>query len=451
MKRSVFLVTTVIAVAVNAVGSAGAAPVLQPISGPSPVPQGTSTCSPLSQPAGVHNQEFQPSLAVDPNTPQHIATAWVQDFDDAVVVGVSRDGGGTWSEVVPPGFMACANGPAGMHSARNPHVAIGKDGTVYAMADLASDTADTAVIISSSKDGGTTWATPPPLATAPGSGDASVGWTGVAVDPHRQGVAYALWDRAEGKDVASATVDFTTGTEYVAQSINGGADWSTPVAVGTPDDGRMWSGGTLLVQPNGTVLDIFSDCPNSQNGGCGLDTSLRLVRSTDGGQHWSLPVEVTPAPGAVNQVPDAALSADGSEVYAAWFDDWKLGYPHLARSVDGGQSFTPVSVPAPSPVSSLNVAVSPAGTLGLLSYDQRTGSDTDVWLTRSWDHGATFSELHVAGPMDTSSLSPVSSGLGEYQGLRAVPGGFDLGVALKRPCGLVCSDPTGIFFARVTD
>lgn len=451
MKRSVVMAAVAMAAVVNLTGAAASGPDLRPVSGPSPVPQGTSTCSPLSAPAGVHNYEFQPHMAVDPISPQHIAVAWVQDFDDAVVVGVSRDGGATWSEQVPPGFMACENGPSGMHSARNPHTAIDKDGTVYAMADLASDASDVAVVVATSPDGGTTWTTATPLASALGTDSESVGWTGLATDPRRAGVVYALWDRATGKDAGSATVDFTSGTEYVSRSIDGGRNWAKPVPIGPPDDGRMWSGGTLLVQPNGTLIDVFSDCPNSDGGGCGVDTVLRAVRSTDGGQHWGDAVDVSPARGAVNQVPDAALSADGSEVYVAWFDDWKVGYPHLARSLDGGASFTSRPLDVPSDVTNLNVAVSPAGTVGLLYYDQRNGNVTDVWLARSSDKGGSFAELHVAGPFDTAALSPAAPGLGEYQGLRGVPGGFDLAMALVQPCDVLCPDPTGIYFARVPD
>jgi hypothetical protein len=438
---------------------------LRPVSGLSPVPQGASLCSPLAAPAGVRNAEFQPSMAVDPTSAQHIAAAWVQDFDDAIVVGVSGDGGATWTERVPgwdgrdpsaqPGMMACEYGPAGTHSARNPHVAVDKDGTVYAMADLASDASDAAVVVSSSPDGGATWRPVQVLAQTSSRDSESVGWSGLAVDPHRAGVVYALWDQAEGRDIGSATVNFSTGTEYVAQSVDGGQHWSTPHSIGTPDMGRLWSGGTMLVQPNGTLLVVFSDCPNSDNGGCGLDTSLRLVRSSDGGSTWTPPVDVT-ARGPVNQVPDAALSADGSQVYVAWFDEWLRGFPQVARSVDGGLSFTSAAVPVPGPVTDLNVAVSPSGTVGLLYYDRRNNADdstaiTDVWLARSSDGGQTFSETHVAGPFDAGSQPPLAAGMGEYQGLRAVPGGFDLGMALANPCPLVCQDPSGIFFAHVPD
>src|SRR4051812_16128011 len=67
------------------------------VSGPSPVPQVGSLCSPLAGQVGRHNYEYQPSLAVSPGGAHRIAGAWAQDFDDAVVVGVSDDGGATWT------------------------------------------------------------------------------------------------------------------------------------------------------------------------------------------------------------------------------------------------------------------------------------------------------------------------------------------------------------------
>ena len=430
---------------------------LRVVSGPSPVPDVPSTCSPATRPAGVRNAEMQPSIAVDPVNARHIATAWVQDFDDAVVVGVSSDGGSTWTSVVPSwdgldpslrsGFMACENGSAGRNSAHNPHVSIGKDGTVYAIADLssASATGDISVAVTSSPDGGGSWTPIVDLASSTPSGTYAVGWTSVAADPRRAGVAYAMWDRVEGNDAGQLALDFTSGTEQLARTTDGGRSWHALPSIGTPDPGRMWSAGSLLVLPNGTGVDVFADCPVAPGGGCGSDTALRLVRSLDGGTHWSEPVDVAPR-GPVSKIIDAAVSADGANVYVAWFDGWQSGSPHVAVSHDGGP-FTTTSVPTPGVVTTLQVAVAADGTVGLLYDDERAGAGlTQAWLATSRDRGTTFSEALLRSPFPTHTGSLVDRGVGEYQGLRGTPGGFAAAITI------VSSDaanPSDIWFADV--
>ena len=480
---------TLAAVAVTAAPAAAAAPSpAATVSGPSPVPQTGSLCSPVAGPVGRHNYEYQPSLAISPGGGHRMAVAWAQDYDDAVVVAISDDGGATWRQSVPgwdgrdpsssTGFMACENGPTGRNSAHNPHIAVGKDGIVYAMADLLPAAGpQVEVILSSSADGGSTWRTRPLAhstecaATQPMDGSdcsaATVGWTAIAVDPKRSGVAYAAWDIAVG----DSTTGFTTGTEYVTSTTDGGLNWSKPVAIGPLVPNRGWSGGTLLVRPDGSVLDVFSDCPPVStvstliDDPCSSDSVVRLVTSFDGGQSWTTSVEVTPR-GALNRVADAALSPDGSEVYVAWFNGYREGLPFLSRSVNGGPFTTTAVTKVPGTVQTLNVTVATDGTVGLLYNDRRNADgdhlNTDAWLARSHDHGTTFAETHVAGPFDIAATSPAGvGGVGEYQGLRGVPDGFALAYTRINPTGvsdqpvmgyqsssLVNPNPSDIVFSR---
>jgi len=209
----------------------------------------------------------------------------------------------------------------------------------------------------------------------------------------------------------------------------------------------MWTGGTLLVLANGNLVDVFNDCPNSDGGGCGADTALRATSSTDGGEHWSDPIDMSPR-GAVNHVTDAAVTPDGSSLYVAWFEGWmSAGKPHLARSLDGGRTFTESTSIPTTAVTNLNVAVSPDGTVGLLYYEPVDGSSlTDVWMARSIDHGDSFTKVHVAGPFDTSTLSRVGQGVGESQGFRSANWGF-VGAITVATAGTPLDDnPTDVYF-----
>ena len=77
------------------------------------------------------------------------------------------------------------------------------------------------------------------------------------------------------------------------------------------------------------------------------------------------------------------------------------------------------------------VTIADDGTIGVLYYDMR--SDTpdpgtllvDAWLATSQD-GATWSERHVAGPIDLTLAPQVEGGLfvGDYHGLAHAGNGF---------------------------
>src|SRR5688572_26528263 len=79
------------------------------ISGATPLPP---TC--VTQPnelGGHRDDENDPQLAVNPRDAKHLAAAWTQDWADATVVGVTRDGGESWTKVIPPGSTHCNGAP----------------------------------------------------------------------------------------------------------------------------------------------------------------------------------------------------------------------------------------------------------------------------------------------------------------------------------------------------
>jgi hypothetical protein len=94
------------------------------------------------------------------------------------------------------------------------------------------------------------------------------------------------------------------------------------------------------------------------------------------------------------------------------------------------------------------VSIADDGTIGVLYYDMR--SDTpdpgsllvDAWLATSKD-GATWSERHVAGPIDLAFAPVVEGGLfvGDYHGLAHAGNGF---VALIAQANRDAGDRTDI-------
>src|SRR5205085_3592933 len=136
-----------------------------------------------------------------------------------IVAAASFDGGATWHAAPIPGLTACAGGP--VNRASDPWLSFGPDGRLYAVALVLDTTrerlgpdsfAASGMFVSTSSDGGLTWAPPQNLILE---------WDGplhdkqaLTADPTAPGVAYAIWDRYETHgDRVGAPAVFTRTTD----------------------------------------------------------------------------------------------------------------------------------------------------------------------------------------------------------------------------------------------
>ncbi len=131
-----------------------------------------------------------------------------------------------------------------------------------------------------------------------------------------------------------AWADKRTGTwdVYYARSTDGGASFSTPIAVVTDAKAAARGHPALAMSPDGQVHITWED----QRSG---DWDICYARSDDG-ETFSSPVQVNDDATDTDQArPALAVGRDGS-VHVAWQDsrsgDWDI---YTARSTDGGTSF----------------------------------------------------------------------------------------------------------------
>ena len=216
-----------------------------------------------------------------------------------------------------------------------------------------------------------------------------------------------------------------------------------------------FQGNQIVVGPDGTLYNVTATLftgagtqPNDQG------IYMGVMRSSDGGLHWSAPVQIAPIRTAQlfvpddrfpiragDHLPDITIDPNTGAVFVVWSDG--LGTPInrvvMATSTDGGRHWTgPTVVSGGGPgVQTYNQAieVTADGTVVLTYYDDRNNilgdgvATTDVWLRHSHDGGRTWEpEQHLHGPFDhyqapISFLAPDSPRglfLGDYVGLEAI-------------------------------
>jgi hypothetical protein len=201
-------------------------------------------------------------------------------------------------------------------------IAVGPDGTVYVTWDYGPSAAEVSThcwptgsctfssgdfnaVIQKSTDGGKTWTMPASI--SPGFPLGGAYSAPIVVEP--DGTLDVLY---WGHPTDSDTLAVGPGSEYFTRSSNGGANWSSPVAVG-PGAGSIalptwWIDGSLAVDSGGDLYAAW----DTQAGA--TDTAW-LASSTDGGQTWSAPLRVTS--GSTGRLIEVAAAGAGN-VYVGW-------------------------------------------------------------------------------------------------------------------------------------
>lgn len=447
------------------------------VSGPSPY-AGCST--PTHGPFVVYPQaEVEPQVTSNPANPRNLVGAWQQDrwgngASHGLVAGYSFDGGASWGETTLP-FSRCAPGGLAYERASDPWVSIGPDGTAYAVGlSLDSGAGPTAIVASTSRDGGRTWARPRIVQADPVNSPFFNDKESVTADPTRPGTAYVVWDRSRPAPGQHFRIP-----AMFSVTTDGGSTWSTPRAIAAKALDQQSIGNVIVADPRSHKLYefytlFFCTCPTVAR--------IQFVESNDGGSTWSRPHDVDnldaipvtdPNTGELLRTndfsPSVALDPSNGSLHVAWqsprFNGGHYDEVAVTTSTDGGRTWS-AAVRGNSftgrPAFTPTLAVSSDGTLGLTYYDMRALAPgntatlpTDYWFRDSRDEGRTFSaDQHVAGPFDMKA-APVSAGrgffVGDYEGLTAVGRHF-VPFFVRTNClaGPCRRDRTDVYAAQVT-
>ncbi|MBE1537670.1 sialidase family protein [Actinomadura algeriensis] len=430
------------------------------LSGPSPFAGCAAGAIDEKMAAGA----VEPALAADPANPRRLAAVWPQDHHRGAVVAVSRDAGRHWTRSVVPGLTRCSGGR--FDHVDDPAVTFTRDGGLVVTGGVVTDDfTESAALSVRSDDGGRTWTRPAFVAheTDPGRGGVYGG--GAVADPRDPDVLYVAGARfpAEAR---------TANEGWIARSADGGRTWETPRVTVASAEGTMVTGHRLVALDDGTLLDFHTHV--RFGGGPGLtDYTLRVVRSTDGGETWSAPRKVgdmettvlikDPESGedvshTTSILSDVAVDRRTGRLYAVWqdarFNGGAADGVALVSSGDGGRTWsapvqanrTPATGPVPNRQTfTVSVEVGHRGTVAV-SYSDFRHNDaaaplrTDRWLATCRpartgscaDATAAWRETRLTGtsfdmreaPRIPDEASPRGYFLGEQAGLVAAGRAF---------------------------
>jgi hypothetical protein len=414
----------------------------------------------------VRDSEVEPFIDVDPTDAARLIGVYQQDrFSTGGASGlgtsVSTDGGATWRQLgvgALPEFSRCAGAAPGSvgdyERATDPWISYGADGTAYQMSLSFNDTRnlDNAMLVSRSGDGGLTWDEPKELIR---DTDLNVfnDKNSLTADPGRAANVYGVWDRLVFPNARAGGQSFLTaaafrGPTYFARTRDGGDTWEPARNIFDPGQNDQTIGNQISVTGTGDLVNVMTvfrnDNAEGRRGG-----TVSVLRSADQGTTWTGEIVVSrlgtvgvtdPRDGAAVRtgdiIPSIATDERGGNqtVYAVWQDARFTGFQRdqiaFARSTDGGRTWSPaVRINSRTDTQAFTPAieVDAAGNIAVTHYDFRndtvasTGLETDVWVLRSADGGATWSEERVTpAPFDMRE-APVARGffVGDYIGTAA--------------------------------
>ena len=351
--------------------------------------------------------QTEPSIAVNPKDPDHLLMGTIDYNFPNNSAYVSLDGGATWQGPQQMRFLREDDISAG-----DPVVAFDRLGKAYfasislgtqeySIGPLATVAEVSSIALARSDDGGFTWGEPTSAA--------------------RSGVTSRVRTDPDGRVRGQLTFTFLD------------KPW---MAVGPSRDDPQKDNVYVTYTEFATSYDLFYVGELPFTGIPRTETTIRLVRSTDGGKTWSDPIAASPTVLTVfgdAPTPEGSLAlgrkrvVQGSQVkvapdgtvYAAWMDSTDdeamkgLGEMYAARSDDGGKTLaTPVRVAVFNEIgfrprsalfrfwgsSFAQLAVGPGGEV-YIAYTARPSDkekdDGDIYLVRSLDKGVTWSSRPI--------------------------------------------------------
>ncbi|PYS49761.1 MAG: glycosyl hydrolase [Acidobacteria bacterium] len=394
----------------------------------------------VTEPTAIQPAEV--AIAINPKNPDNLIGASFQTARPPLPMAgsftyVTMDGGLTWKTVAPQDPQNFVQGDDAM--------AIASNGTAY-HAHLSFDgirvqrprRAESGIIVSTSRDGGLTWADPVPAIDHINSVTPFEDKPGIVTDNANgssyKGNVYLAWTRF---DVYGSPDPQCHSQIYFSRSTDGGKTFAMPFRISDTggdclDSDNTVEGAVPAVGPKGEIYIVWAG-----------PLGLVFKKSTDGGLTFGKDKVIGPMPGGwdfpmpgldrANGMPvtgvDLSNGPHKGTLYVNWIDERNGDLDvFVASSSDGGETWTqPVRV-NDDPLKNGKaqfftwMAVDPVdGSVNTVFYDRRDteGTMTRLTMARSTDGGRTFVNHKI-------DLAPFSCNervfFGDYSGIAAYDG-----------------------------
>jgi hypothetical protein len=373
------------------------------------------------------NGDNELDIAINPTNPSNMVAGW-NDYGvgNSCGVGWTTDGGKTWQTDWLRGMTPAGGNPTYDYGAGDPSVGFLNDGTAVFTCNAWSNTKPTAIFVTTSKDGGKTWASPQRVASA----DTKAGNLDhpmMTIDHYgnRALIAYTGWSGYQANSyalISDSTATKWSGPYRIAADYKSNAPDVFDVSLAGAPDGTVYatSGIWQHVQEWSEQAVVVSQLRPGET------AFTRSVKVRD-----LVPAPMTLPGESWRTSMQASIGVDASGVVYELTGDYVTGYLHmyLAKSTDHGLSF-PTQLQLTSGTHDEVMpwmSVTPGGRVDTIfyDYDESTGL-MDVDYGQVAAGGSTLSRTVVQQGIDGDSQPPRGAGgtpfMGDYIGIDSAPG-----------------------------
>jgi hypothetical protein len=373
------------------------------------------------------NGDNELDIAINPTNPQNMVAGW-NDYGvgNSCGVGWTTDGGKTWRTDWLRGMTPAGGNATYDYGAGDPSVGFLDDGTAIFTCNAWSTTKPTAIFVTTSKDGGATWAAPQKVATAETkAGNLDHPMMTIDHYKNRALLAYTGWSGYQANS-------------YALVSNSGATSWSGPyrIAADYKSNAPDVFDVSLAGAPDGTIYSTAGIWQHVQEWS---EQAVVVSQLRPGETAFTRSVKVRDLVPAPITLPgeswrtsmQASIGVDASGTVYELTGDYVSGFLHLylAKSTDHGGSF-----PAQILLTSGShdevmpwMSVTTGGRVDTIfyDYDEATGL-MDVDYGQVPAGGSTMSRTVVQRGIDGDSQPPRGAGgtpfMGDYIGIDSTAG-----------------------------
>jgi hypothetical protein len=380
------------------------------------------TLANMSNDGPADNGDNEVDIAINPTNPSNMIAGW-NDYGPGVSCGVgwTTDGGKTWQTDWLRGMTPAGGNPTYDYGAGDPSVGFLNDGTAVFTCNAWSSKKPTAIFVTTSKNGGSTWAAPQKVAdatTKAGNLDHPM----MTIDHYnnRALIGYSTWSGLQANSyglVSDSTGTSWSGPYRIAADYKSNSPDIFDVSLAGAPDGTIYatSGVWQHVQEWSEQAVVVSQLRPGETAFTRSVKARDLVPApyTLPGESWRTSMQ-------------ASIGVDSGGTVYELTGDYVTGYLHmyLAKSTDHGASF-PTQLQLTSGTRDQIMpwmSVTPAGRVDTVFYDyDETSGLMDAVYGQISAGGSTMSRTVLQTGIDGDAQPPRGPGgtpfMGDYLGI----------------------------------